>query len=155
MFLQTTNGEQSFELKTNSHKRSFIETIGSLECPILTSTYDSELNHCILHVYGYLQEPESVIITDHHEQICNDDNSRSKLRAILENKTLLFVGYRPSMVDRHFPYLLKSIHRVTGDQSLSMYKLIQLHKDKKIQRISGCFIFRRHQGDYIHFLKVQ
>ena len=66
-----------------------IHVIGELDCPILTSndglslervlnrhpltwnryqTNNSDLDDCILHIYGYLQEPESVIFTAEHYQ---------------------------------------------------------------------------------------
>ena len=139
-FIETTD--------TSSVKHSeFITAIGELGCPILTSNYDlsleealnrqpltwndyqhtdSDLHDCILHIYGHIQEPESMIVTG--------EDVALKLKIILGSKTLLFIGYGARMFDMDFSNILKWIDHVVDHQSLSIYKLVQSTQDKKFKQ---------------------
>ena len=161
--LQTINDQESHRLwlmeTLVTENRQLIQAIGELDCPILTSNYDlhleevldrkpltwnsyqptdSNLNESILHLFGCVQEPDSMIFTsDDYEQIRHNDNIASKMRAIIENKTLLFIGYGPSMFDGHFSNLLTWLNHVDDHKSLSIYKLVQFNGEKNFNRPSN------------------
>ena len=126
--------------------------IGELECPILTTNYDSLLadllnrppltwnkyctdtndnlleyvNNSILHLHGYFKEPDSVIFSSgDYKQIHQNKYGLSKLRTLLKNKTLLFIGYDSGIADPHFPNLLNWISEATSGESPTIYKLVR------------------------------
>ena len=139
-------------IETSSTKYSeLISTIAELGCPILTSNCDSlleevlnrqslswnryqhtdtDINESILHVFGYFQASENMIVTD-------DEDVEAKLRTILETKTLLFIGYGVTTFDLDFCNLLKWIHRLMDDQSLPIYKLTPSYTDKKFKQLGS------------------
>ena len=94
-------------------KPELIRAIGELECPILTTNYDfllssilqrqpvtwdqycAENTDCsaelmknsILHLHGYLAEPNSLIFSsDDYEQFCTNPSSLSKWKSLIETE---------------------------------------------------------------------
>ena len=132
-----------------------IHAIGELDCPILTSNYglslerilnrhpltwnryqpiNSDLDDCILHIYGYLQEPESVIFTaEHYQRIHEDEIIASKMRAILEYEKPFKYGknYMCSKCEctfQHVPcYYCDAINPSSGDDIYEQGRIIRCH----------------------------
>ncbi|CAF4503656.1 unnamed protein product [Didymodactylos carnosus] len=144
-------------------KPELIEAIGELGCPILTTNYDSllgdtlkkkpltwskyktdgigdsfeEMKNFILHVHGYYEEPDSVIFSrDDYKKTLDDEFAQSKLKALMETKILLFIGYGTGMSDPNFSNLLQWKFRVTGQKSFPIYKLVKSNKDKVLNQAS-------------------
>ncbi|CAF3747873.1 unnamed protein product [Rotaria sordida] len=155
-----------------------IEAIGKLECPIVTTNYDSFLEdilqrkpltwkichtdgikntlknwkNYILHIHGYFNEPDSVIFSsDEYNQLLESEFGQSKLRAFIEKKTLLFIGYGAGMSDPNFSNLLKWISHITGMKQLSVYKLVSSTKTKTLSKTSDISFLENikelHYGD--------
>ncbi|CAF4829504.1 unnamed protein product [Rotaria sp. Silwood1] len=140
-----------------------INAIGELGCPILTTNYDSlledilnkktliwneydansmdnsleNLKNYILHVYGYFKEPDSVIFnSDDYNRFLENEFRQSQLRALIDARSLLFIGYGARMSDPNFSNLLKWIFHATGDKPLSIYKFIISNKNKILNQTS-------------------
>jgi D-ribose pyranose/furanose isomerase RbsD len=140
-----------------ARKPEFIQAIGDLGCPVLTTNYDLLLedilkkkcltwdkyyaNHTdesieyledfILHLYGYFPEPDSVIFTPKdYDRLHSNRFARAKLRDLLNTRTLLFIGYGRNASDPIFSNLLKRIFHERNGQFLSIYQLVKLHPNR-------------------------
>ncbi|CAF1425244.1 unnamed protein product [Rotaria sordida] len=140
-----------------------IQAIGELGCPILTTNYDllledilkkkpltwnkyyashpnesfENLKDYILHLHGYFQKPDSVVFSrSDYDQLLSNKFARSKLEALAETKTLLFIGYGAEMFDPNFSNLLKWIPYKNNQKALSIYKLVKSNKNKTLNQIS-------------------
>ena len=81
--------------------------------------------------------PDSMLFSSNdYNKIYENEFEQCKLRALMKSKTLLFIGYGAGMSDPNFSNLLKWIFRVTGDKSLSIYKLVRLNKTKQFNQTS-------------------
>ncbi|CAF3945314.1 unnamed protein product [Rotaria sordida] len=147
--------------KLSPKKSELIQAIGELGCPILTTNYDSllgnilhkkpltwnkfrtdgiggtfeNLKEYILHVHGYYDEPDSVIFSsDDYNRIRENEFAQSKLKAFMETKSLLFIGYGAGMSDPNFSNLLKWKHRVAGEKALPIYKFVRSNKNKTLNQ---------------------
>ncbi|CAF3801586.1 unnamed protein product [Rotaria sp. Silwood1] len=143
-------------------KPELIKAIGELECPILTTNYDSlledilnkksltwneyyandiddlleNLQKYILHVHGYIEDTDSIIFSSHdYDRLLDNEFAQSKLRVFMETKTLLFIGYDAGISDLKFSNLLNWIYHVTGSKSLSMYKLVKFNQNNTFNQI--------------------
>ncbi|CAF3962004.1 unnamed protein product [Rotaria sordida] len=149
--------------KLSAKKPELIKAIGELGCPILTTNYDllledilekkpltwnkyyinniddslENLKNYILHVHEDFEESNSIILSsDNYNEIRENEFEQSKLRTLLETKTLLFIGYGAGMSDPSFSNLLKWIFHITDKKSLSIYKFIKSNKNKMFNQIS-------------------
>ncbi|CAM2727295.1 unnamed protein product [Rotaria socialis] len=136
-------------------KSELIEAIGELGCPILTTNYDGllgdvlkkkpltwnkyktdgigdsfeDMKNFVLHVHGYYEEPDSVVFSSNdYKKILDDEFAQSKLRALMETKILLFIGYGAGMSDPNFSNLLQWKFRVAGQKAFPIYKLVKSNK---------------------------
>ncbi|CAF1035552.1 unnamed protein product [Rotaria sp. Silwood1] len=174
--------------KLLAKKPELIKAIGELGSPILTTNYDSllenvldrrpltwknyyndgfkhsleNLKHYILHVHGYFQEPDSMIFTsDAYNRFCKNEFGQSNLKAFLHKKALVFIGYDSEMFDPKLSNLLKWIFHVTGEKSLSIYRIISSNTHKLFHQISDTSFFDNikelHYGktseDLLQFIK--
>ena len=132
--------------------RDLIEYIGKLDCPIFTTNYDNllevildrkpltwdqyesegigdsfaNLKKYVVHVHGYFEEPESVVLSQSgYNDILNNEFAQSKLKGLMETKTLLFIGFGSGMSDPNFFNLLTWKDRVAGKRSLPIYKIVR------------------------------
>ncbi|CAF3005478.1 unnamed protein product [Rotaria sp. Silwood2] len=143
-------------------KRSeLIEAIGELGCPVLTTNYDGllgdilkkkpltwnkykadgigdsfeEMKNFVLHVHGYYKETESIIFSrSNYKKILDDEFAQSKLKALLEAKIVLFIGYGGEMTDPNFWNLLQWKFRVASQKPLSIYKLVKSNRDTMLNQ---------------------
>ncbi|CAF4490646.1 unnamed protein product, partial [Rotaria sp. Silwood2] len=149
--------------KLSIRKPEVIKAIGDLGCPILTTNYDSlledildkkpltwnkyytygidnsldNLKNYILHLHGYFEESDSMVFSSNdYDQIRENEFGQSKLRILMETKTLLFIGYGAGMFDPNFSNLLKCIFHVTSEKPMSMYKLVKSNNNKMFNQIS-------------------
>ena len=138
--------------KLVAKKPELIQAIGELQFPILTTNYDSlltdilgrkpiawnqycieandnameDMHNCILHLHGHFQDLNTIIFSSgDYKRLRQSSSSLSKLRALLKNKTLLFIGYDTGIPDPHLSNLLEWISQATNGQALSMYQLVQ------------------------------
>ncbi|CAF1552520.1 unnamed protein product [Didymodactylos carnosus] len=143
--------------KLSPTKPELIKAIGELECSILTTNYDSlledilnkkpltwhkyftddingsfeNMKNYILHIHGYYEEPDSVIFNkDHYNRIPQSEFAESKLKTLMETKTLLFIGYGAEIFDPHFSNLLKWKCSLTGHNLLPIHKFVKSNKKK-------------------------
>ena len=139
--------------------RDLIEYIGKLDCPIFTTNYDNllevildrkpltwdqyesegigdsfaNLKKYVVHVHGYFEQPESVVLSQSgYNDILNNEFAQSKLKALMETKTLLFIGFGSGMSDPNFFNLLTWKNRVSVKRSLPIYKIVRLKPDMKV-----------------------
>jgi hypothetical protein len=140
-----------------------IKAIGELGCPILTTNYDSLLEDIlnlkpltwnkyrtdgiddsfenmkkyILHLHGYYSNSDSVIFSSYdYGRIRQNKFAQAKLKALIETKTLLFIGYGAGMSDPNFSSLLKWIFSLTGETPPSIYKFVKSNKNKHLNQLS-------------------
>ena len=140
-------------------KPEIITAIGELECPILTTNYDSllasilrrnpltwnrycvnsndhssdNMNRSILHLYGHFEEPESVIFSSgDYKRILQNSSGLSKLRSLIKAQTILFIGFETRTADPYLSNLLKWIFQVTEGKPLSMYSLVRANPNKQL-----------------------
>ncbi|CAF4114167.1 unnamed protein product, partial [Rotaria sp. Silwood2] len=172
----------------SAKRPELIKAIGELGCPILTTNYDSfledilnkkpltwntndtdgigisleNLNNYILHVYGYFKDPDSVIFSnDDYNELLKNEFKQSQLRALIETKTLLFIGYGAGMSDPNFSNLLKWIFHLAGEKPLSIYKLVISNKNKTFNKKSDISFLENireiqygdNSQDLLHFIK--
>ena len=142
-------------------KVELIQAIGELGCPILTTNYDSllenildkkpltwnryhtdgigdsfeNLKNYILHVHGYFEDIDSVIFSsEDYNRIRENEFAQSRLKALMETKTLLFIGYGTGMSDPNFSNLQRWKDRVAGGKSLPIYKLAKSNKNRNLNQ---------------------
>ncbi|CAF3762572.1 unnamed protein product [Rotaria sordida] len=147
----------------SAKRLDLVKSIGELGCLILTTNYDSlledvlgkkslrwneyysngiddsleNLKDYILHVYGHFEDIDSIIFSSHdYYRLFENESRQSKLREIMETKTLLFIGYDVGIFDLNFYSLLKWISFVTDDKPSSMYKLVKSNKYNMFHQIS-------------------
>ena len=145
-----------------------IRAIGELECPILTTNYDSLLTdilqrqaltwnrYCtdvddhsseymknsIVHLYGYFEEPDTVIFSrGDYKRLSQNVSGLLKLKSLLKTKTLLFIGYDTGSADPYFSNLLKWISQATDGKSSSMYKLVRSNRNDNFNPALNNFLF--------------
>ncbi|CAF3551095.1 unnamed protein product [Rotaria socialis] len=150
--------------KLLAKRPELIEAIGELGCPILTTNYDSliedtlnrktltwskyhtdgiddsleRLQNYILHVHGHFEESDSIIFTsDDYNRIRQYYFEQSKLRGLLETKTLIFFGFGSGLSDPNFSTLLKWIVELTDGTPLTIYKFILSSENKTFNQISN------------------
>ncbi|CAF4036462.1 unnamed protein product, partial [Rotaria sordida] len=174
--------------KLSIKKPELIEAIGELGCPILTTNYDAlleeildkkpltwnkyytenidnlleVLRNYILHIYGYFEEPDTVIFnSDDYNRISEKQFGLPNLRALMERKKLLLIGYGADMSDPNFSNLLKWIYRLTNHKSLSIYKLVTSNRNKTFNKTSDISFLENIKelpygyslNDLLHFIK--
>ena len=143
-------------------KPELVRAIEELGCPIFTTNYDIllthilnrkpltwkrystdtndnslvKLNDSILHFYGYFEQPDTIVFSaENYEQFHMNFPEVSKLRSLLETKTLLFIGYDTETNDPSFPNIMKLITRVTNQKPISIYKFVKTHVQKNANPI--------------------
>ena len=133
-----------------------VSAIGKLNCPIFTTNYDSllevalnrkaltwskyksegignkftNLKNYVVHVHGYYEEPESVVLNaDGYDQVRKDDFAQSILKAVLLTKNILFIGFGSGLSDPNFSNLLEWKNSIANNNyQLPIYKLVRTEK---------------------------
>jgi len=128
--------------------RDIIDAIHDLDAQIATTNYDDLLTRAaeveplpwtdialahqnvrgdlegVLHLHGYYRQPESVILgVDSYETILASHGAQAILRALVTNKTLLFIGCGDGLSDPNFGSLLEWISEVFGSSIYRHYCL--------------------------------
>ena len=136
-----------------------IRAIGELECPILTTNYDSLLadvlgrepltwnryctetdhsslvngNNYILHLHGYFEEPDTIVFSSgDYKRIRQNSSGLSKLKDILKAKSILLIGFDSGTTDPHLTNLLAWIAQTTDRKIHSIYRLTGLITSKPL-----------------------
>ena len=136
--------------KLVAKKPELIKVLGEFECPVVTTNYDTLLetilnkrtllwNDCstenlsdelkggILHLYGCYNETESVVFSGNdYKRFYKNHSQRSKLRRLIEGKSILLIGYDGGISNPTYSNLLKWLSDVKDE--LSIYKLINSTK---------------------------
>jgi len=153
-----------------AQNRSALEPLRDLNLPLAATNYDGLLEEVtgfppvtwrdgdkairvirrqedgILHLHGYWDEPESVILgIRSYEHILRDGHAQAVLRALQTLKTFLFVGCGEGLADPNFGALLRWAREVFKDGGVRHYRLCKedeldklraLHKDDHIFPLS-------------------
>jgi hypothetical protein len=130
-----------------------IDAIGTLNLPIATTNYDGLITKAtgrrpvtwtnsaltqrwlrndeqgVLHLHGYWEVPESVVLgVSSYEHILHDEHTQALLRSCLMARTMLFVGFGAGLADPNFTALLDWDKRVLARSEYCHYRLA-LDKD--------------------------
>ncbi len=136
---------------------SVLEALRDFNLPLATTNYDGLLEEVtgfppvtwrdgdkairviqrkgegILHLHGYWDEPESVILgIRSYEHILRDGHAQAVLRALQTLKTFLFVGCGEGFADPNFGALLRWAREVFKDSGVRHYRLC---KDDELARL--------------------
>ena len=128
--------------------RDIIETIHDLNVQIATTNYDDFLTRGrgisplpwtdvalvhqtirddlegVLHLHGYYRDPESVILgVKSYETLLASHGAQAILRALVANKTFLFIGCGEGLSDPNFDSLLEWLAEVFGSSIYRHYCL--------------------------------
>jgi tetratricopeptide (TPR) repeat protein len=129
-------------------ERSVIEALRDLGVPLATTNYDGLLEEVtgrppvswrqgakvervirgdepgILHLHGYWDEPESVVLgIRSYEKVLGDAHAQNVLRALRTTRTLLFVGCGGGLADPNFGALLRWTRSVFSGSEYRQYRL--------------------------------
>jgi hypothetical protein len=130
-----------------------IEAIANLNVPIATTNYDGLITKVtgrrpvtwtdraltqrwlrndeegVLHLHGYWEIPQSVILgVSSYEDILRDEHTQALLKSCLLVRTMLFVGFGAGLADPNFTALLDWDRRVLAQSEYFHYRLA-LNKD--------------------------
>ncbi len=111
---------------------SVIKALQALQAPIATTNYDHLIEHvtgydpitwldashagewlrgvrqAVLHLHGYFDEPESVILSQSdYQRVLDDEKAQNVQRVLRSRSTLLFVGYGSGLADPNFATLMR------------------------------------------------
>ncbi len=127
--------------------RSVLDALRDLGIPLATTNYDGLLEEvtrrpavtwrqglkieralrdepAILHLHGYWDEPESVVLgIRSYEQVIGDAHAQNVLRALRTMKTLLFIGCGNGLADPNFGALLRWSRQVLSEGEARHFRL--------------------------------
>ncbi|CAF1290805.1 unnamed protein product [Adineta ricciae] len=130
-------------------KPNMIKAIAGLNCPVLTTNYDSllgdllnkgtltwsryqyedpsiDIKDYILHVHGNFQHTDTVVFnSDDYNELHENNFAEVKLKTLTRGKVLLFIGYGTGILDPSFCKLLQWISDVTAPRCPTIYKLVR------------------------------
>jgi tetratricopeptide (TPR) repeat protein len=138
---------ETFE-SLNATDRSVLEALRDLGIPLATTNYDGLLeevtdldpvtwregaavervvrgdDRAILHLHGYWEDPESVILgIRSYEEVLGDAHAQNVLRALRTVNTFLFVGCGEGLADPNFGALLRWTRGVFAGSEYRHYRL--------------------------------
>ena len=138
-----------------AQNRGVIEALHRLEIQIATTNYDGLIEEVtglptvtwmedakveqvirgddrgVLHIHGYGEKPESVILgVRSYQQIMTDAHAQNVLRALQTMKTLLFVGFGTGLRDPNFSTFLQWTATVFRQ---SQYRRFRLAKEDEVE----------------------
>jgi hypothetical protein len=136
-----------------------IEAIVKLNVPIATTNYDGLITKVtgrrpvtwtdraltqrwlrndeegVLHLHGYWEIPESVILgVSSYEDILRDEHTQALLKSCLLVRTMLFVGFGAGLADPNFGALLDWDRRVLTQSEYFHYRLALNKNVAELQR---------------------
>jgi len=139
--------------------REIIETIYDLGAQIATTNYDDflsrgrgisalpwtdvalahqairdDLKGVVLHLHGHYLDPESVILSvKSYERLLASHGAQAILRALVANKTLLFIGCGEDLSDPNFSFLLEWLSEAFGTSIYRHYCLCRTSERAALQ----------------------
>ncbi len=139
---------------------SVIEALTGLGLPLATTNYDGLLEEvagrdpvtwregarvervvrgeeeAILHLHGYWEEPESVVLgIRSYEQVLGDPHAQTMLRAVRATRGLLFVGCGAGIADPDFDALLRWMRTVFEGSDLCHFQLCLDKEEEKFREL--------------------
>ncbi|HJX30056.1 MAG TPA: SIR2 family protein [Thermoanaerobaculia bacterium] len=137
-----------------------IEALAGLGLPLATTNYDGLLEEvtgrapvtwregarvervirdeeeAILHLHGYWEEPESVVLgIRSYEQVLGDAHAQTMLRAVRATRGLLFVGCGAGIADPDFDALLRWMRTVFEGSDLRHFQLCLEKEEEKFREL--------------------
>lgn len=137
-----------------------LEALAGLGLPLATTNYDGLLEEvtgrapvtwregarvervirdeeeAILHLHGYWEEPESVVLgIRSYEQVLGDAHAQTMLRAVRATRGLLFVGCGAGIADPDFDALLRWMRTVFEGSDLRHFQLCLEKEEEKFREL--------------------
>lgn len=134
-----------------------IHAIGNLDCPIITTNYDTLLETVlmrksttltrldnpgivlspktlaknILHIFGYYQDIRHLIFSGvDYEEFLDDESQHAKFEALIESKAILIIGYDDRVINPILTSLMKFLLKTHNASTNPIYMLTSHHKTK-------------------------
>jgi tetratricopeptide (TPR) repeat protein len=96
-------------------------------------TLRGDTNH-VLHIHGYFERPESVILTlDDYSRVKSDAHTQAVMRAMVSNKTYLFIGCGGTLDDPNFELMLSWFREAFANLPYKHFRLELKHNVASVQ----------------------